>query len=81
LHGKHKNLGNRITTVPNTVIYLITDQRMWKPPALAQIIGKDLESHRKFFDKLATDMSFDPLVPDGWYLLNAADVVAKGVCW
>eukprot|EP00026_Physarum_polycephalum_P001040 Phypoly_transcript_01041.p1 GENE.Phypoly_transcript_01041~~Phypoly_transcript_01041.p1 ORF type:complete len:1163 (+),score=140.56 Phypoly_transcript_01041:229-3717(+) len=40
---------------------------------------KDVEKRRHQFDALASEMGFDPLIPDNWYPYTAEDLKFKGI--
>lgn len=58
--------------------YKVTGTKLWRP----RMIGswKTRTSRRQFFDKLAQDMRFDPLLAENWYLISANTVKQK-VVW
>ena len=37
-------------------------------------VGKDKESKRAFFDKVAKSLEFDPLDSEQWYQVNPQDI-------
>jgi len=37
----------------------------------------DIENHKKFFEVVASDVGFDPLIPENWYSITRHDVADK----
>ena len=53
------------------------------PPTLTMTITgywEDTANQRRFFDDLAAELKFDPLVAENWLQLKAQDVLNKVVC-
>lgn len=40
-----------------------------------------MENQKSFFDKLAQENNFDPLVPENWYNLPTSVVLSTKVCF
>lgn len=57
------------------IIFPIAHVSIWKPGY--QKDWRDIESHRKFFDSIALEKKFDPLIPENWYNMDNKEVKKK----
>lgn len=50
----------------------IDAERVWKP--VKQNYWTDPKSHKAFFDKIAKEKKFDPLIAENWYKITLKDI-------
>lgn len=42
---------------------------------------ENIDNQRNFFDEMAREYDFDPLVPENWFQVKASDVVSRLACY